>query len=90
LPDGRFVTDGDSSAVVATRDIRLGWRSPGWFGHRRTPDQDDLRKDAAGWPKMTEEYLLGRWHVAGDPAPRGPGWRATGPALGSAARDIAI
>jgi hypothetical protein len=22
LPDGRFVTDGDSSAVIATRDIR--------------------------------------------------------------------
>jgi hypothetical protein len=28
LPDGRFATDGDSSAVVAARDIRLraAWR----------------------------------------------------------------
>jgi hypothetical protein len=34
------------------------------------PDQGDLRRDAAGWPRIEEEYLIGRWHVADDPAPR--------------------
>lgn len=56
---------------------------------RGRSSQDDLRRDVAGWLRLAEGYLLGRWHVADNPAPGGPAWRATS-ALGSAGADIAI